>query len=168
MITIESLTTQLPGPGPRPAPPVALSISNAGLEFTRHQLRSLSAGTREAMVVWAGQPHAGGALVTHVITPEVQARYDHLTVPSASRAELAMYLRREGLLLFADLHTHPTEAFLSEADRARPLSARRGFYAIVVPDFAAEPAWAGWRCYEATDPGWQEVSCDERICSEPC
>jgi hypothetical protein len=65
--------------------------------------------------------------------------------------------------LFADLHTHPTKAFLSCADRARPLSVRSGFYAIVVPDFAAGPARAGWRCYEATGSDWAEVIFGDRF-----
>jgi len=168
VIHVEPFTTRLPGPGPGPAPPVTLTLSIGVLEFTQHQLRALSAGTREAMVVWAGQPHPGGALVTHVITPDVHAHYDQLTMPSATRAELAMYLRREDLLLFADLHTHPTAAFLSRADRARPLSTRRGYYAVVVPDFGGGPAGTGWRCYEATGPDWKEVICDDRFRPEPC
>lgn len=163
MIQIESFTTRMPAPGPRPAPPVTLNLSSGVLEFTQHQLESLSAGAREALVVWAGWPQGQAALVTHVITPEACAYYDHLTLPSLARAELATYLRRENLLLFADLHTHPGRAFLSEADRARPLSIRRGFYAIVVPDFGAGPVGRGWRCYESTGSNWEEVNCDDRF-----
>lgn len=163
MIQAQSFATQMPGPAPRPAPPITLTLSSRLLEFTQRQLRSLSAGTREALVVWAGRPHRGGALVTHVITPGICAHYDHLTVPGATRAELATYLRREELLLFADLHTHPTAAFLSRADRAKPLSIRPGFYAIVVPDFAVGPAGSGWRCYESAGTDWEEVNCDDRL-----
>jgi len=163
VIRIQSFAMLMPGPAPRPAPPVTLTLSSELLDFTQRQLRSLSAGTREALVVWAGRAHRGGALITHVITPEVCAHYDHLTVPSGARAELATYLRREKLLLFADLHTHPTVAFLSPADRARPLSIRPGFYAIVVPEFAVGPAGSGWRCYESTGTNWEEVNCDDRL-----
>jgi hypothetical protein len=163
VINVQSFGAQMPGPAPRPAPPVTLILSSGLLEFTQRQLRSLSAGTREALVVWVGRAHNGGALVTQVITPETCAHYDHLTVPSGTRAELATYLRRENLLLFADLHTHPTAAFLSHADRARPLSTRPGFYAIVVPDFAVGPAGLGWRCYESTGTDWEEVTCDDRL-----
>lgn len=163
MIQVQSFATQMPGPALRPAPPVTLTLSSGLFDFTQRQLRSLSAGTREALVVWAGRTCRGGALITHVITPETCARYDHLTVPSATRAELAIYLRREDLLLFADLHTHPTLAFLSHADRARPLSIRPGFYAIVIPDFAVGPAGSGWRCYESTGTDWEEVTCDDRL-----
>jgi proteasome lid subunit RPN8/RPN11 len=133
------------------------------LEFTQHQLHSLSAGTRESLVVWAGRPRGQTAQVTHVITPEAHASRDHLTLPSDTRAELAAYLRREGLLLFADLHTHPERAFLSQADRARPLSVRPGFYSVVVPDFADGRAGYKWRCYESTGSDWEEVDCDGRF-----
>jgi hypothetical protein len=152
-----------PGPGPRPEPPVSVTVSGEILDLTQQQLRSVSAGVRESMVVWAGQPHAAGAIITHIITPEVRSTRDHLTIPSATRAELATYLQQEGLLLFADLHTHPAEAFLSYADQARPLSARPGFYAIVVPDFAVGPPGAGWRCYEATGSAWDEVIFGDRF-----
>ena len=163
MIQVQSFATLMPGPALRPAPPVTLTLSSGLLDFTQRQLRSFSAGTREALVVWAGSPHPGGALITHVITPETCAHYDHLTVPSGTRAELATYLRREELLLFADLHTHPTAAFLSRADRAQPLSIRPGFYAIVVPEFAVGLAGSGWRCYESTGTDWEEVNCDDRL-----
>jgi proteasome lid subunit RPN8/RPN11 len=145
---------------------VALTLGDGVLEFTHQQLRELSAGVRESMVVWAGRPYDGGALVTHVVAPEVDAHYDRITVPNTVRAELAMFLRREGLLLFADLHTHPGEAYLSPADRARPLSTRPGFYALVVPEFAAGPAGVGWHCYESTGSDWKEVSCADRFRAE--
>lgn len=163
MIRVKCFAAPRPGPaGPRPAPPVSLDAGNEILRYSQDQLRGVSAGIRESLIVWAGQPRPRGAVVTHVITPEVDSARDHLTVPSATRAELASYLRREGLLLFADLHTHPDAAFLSPADRARPLSARPGFYAIVVPDFADGPPRAGWRCYESTGTDWLEVDFRER------
>jgi hypothetical protein len=167
VIQVRSFATQMPSPAPRPAPPVTLTLSSGLLDFTQRQLRSLSAGTREALVVWAGRVHRGEALVTHVITPEACAHYDHLTVPSGTRAELATYLRREDLLMFADLHTHPTAAFLSRADRAKPLSIRPGFYAIVIPDFAVGPAGSGWRCYESTGTDWEEVNRNDRLRAGP-
>jgi proteasome lid subunit RPN8/RPN11 len=163
VIHVQRIGAGRPGPGLRPGPPVSVTVSREILDITQQQLRSVSAGVRESMVVWAGQPLAAGAVITHVITPEVRSTRDHLTMPSATRAELAMYLRQEGLLLLADLHTHPAEAFLSCADQARPLSTRPGFYAIVVPDFAAGSAGAGWRCYEATESGWNEVIFGDRF-----
>jgi hypothetical protein len=163
VIQTESFTMRMPEPALRPTPPVTLILSSGVLEYTQHQLQSLSAGTREALVVWAGRTHDQAALVTHVITPDACASYDHLTLPSLTRAELASYLSRERLLAFADLHTHPTRAFLSQADRARPLSIRRGFYAIVVPDFAAGPAGREWRCYESTGSDWEEVNFNDRL-----
>jgi len=73
------------------------------------------------------------------------------------------FVRREGLLIFADLHTHPGAAFLSEADRARPFGSKEGFYAIVVPEFAAAAAPEGWAMYEARAGEWFPVDVSERI-----
>jgi proteasome lid subunit RPN8/RPN11 len=167
VIRVESFAGPRPGPGPRPVPPVRLAIGSEILGYTQGELREASAGIRESLVVWAGQPGTCGAIVTHVITPDTESTRDHLTVPSATRAELASYLRREGLLLFADLHTHPAAAFLSEADRAQPFSSRPGFYAIVVPEFAAGPPGAGWCCYESTGVSWREVSLRDRCRTQP-
>src|SRR6185437_5447261 len=76
VIQIESFATRMPEPTSRPAPPVTLTLSSGVLEFTQRQLQSLSAGTREALVVWAGRTQGQAALVTHVITPEACASYD--------------------------------------------------------------------------------------------
>lgn len=167
MIRVQSFAGPRPGPGPRPVPPVRLAIGSEILGYTQGQLRGTSAGIRESLVLWAGQPDAGGAIVTHIITPDVESTRDHLTVPSATRAELASYLRREALLVFADLHTHPAAAFLSQADRAQPFSSRPGFYAIVIPEFGAGPPGAGWRCYESTGVSWLEVSFRDRCWTQP-
>jgi hypothetical protein len=47
--------------------------------------------------------------------------------------------RERKLTLVADIHTHPTAAFQSEADRKNPMVACAGHIAIIVPDFASAP-----------------------------
>ena len=145
--------------GPRPAHPVRLTLTDGVLAGTQQALRSCSGGRREALTLWAGRPVDGGALITHVIIPTVQSGYDRLDVPGAARAEVATFLRRERLLVFADLHTHPAQAFLSHADRVSPYSTLTGFHAIVIPDFATGAPGAGWRLYTYTDSDWKENDC---------
>jgi proteasome lid subunit RPN8/RPN11 len=127
-------------------------------EATQDALRIGSAGRRESIVIWAGRPLSATSVdVTHLVLPVFESSARHLVIPQPERAILAEYLRDERLLAFADLHTHPEDAFLSEADKARPFSARDGFFAVVVPDFARHPPGQGWRFYTARAGSWSEV-----------
>jgi proteasome lid subunit RPN8/RPN11 len=154
-----------PAAQPRPSPPVRLIISHASLAATQEALRNESASEREALVLWAGRTvDSDLAVVCHLIVPACVASEDVLVVPHGERVDVSQFVRAQGLLVFADLHTHPQAAFLSLADRARPFSVRRGFYALVVPDFARREPLDGWRMYEETGGEWEEVCLDERIC----
>lgn len=167
-MNVVHIATQPGPPRPRPAPPVTLSLSRDLVEDTQQALRVTSAGVRESLVLWAGRTvDAHATVVTHVIEPECIATNDVLIVPKYERVAVARFLRDYDLLIFADLHTHPGAAFLSAADRARPFSSRDGFYAVVVPDFATRAPLDGWRVYEASDGGWEEVELNGRLCTEP-
>lgn len=148
----------------RPAPPVRLKLPEGGFARTQEELRALSDGVRESLVLWAGRPtNSGDAEVTHVMSLECAASDLRLVVPLDERLAALQFVRREGLLIFADLHTHPGAAFLSEADRARPFGSKDGFYAIVIPDFAMGAAPDGWAMYEARAGDWFSVDVSERI-----
>ncbi len=152
------IAATLPVPAARPAPPLQLSLGPGVLETTQDVLRTESNGSREALTIWAGRPRdATTVLVSHVITPVVEADHDWLTISLPERTAIATYLRGEQLLAVADIHTHPEAAFLSKIDRRRPFSSRNGFYALVIPNFATDPPAAGWRCYVAIDGDWREV-----------
>lgn len=160
------LTRDSPPPGDRPAGHVRLHLPAGAPEATQDELRSRSAGTREALVVWAGRPAVGrDVTITHLLGLDCEATRLRLVVPLPERVATLKFLRSNQLLAFADLHTHPGEAFLSDADCARPFGSRDGFYAIVVPDFAEGPALSRWAMYEAVGGGWLEVNVDDRIAS---
>jgi hypothetical protein len=166
VIRIQRLADKLPLPGPRPASP-RLALADLTVSTTQAELRLLSQGARESFAIWAGRPLGDSAMISHVISIECPANRYRLAVPSDSRAELATLLHREKLLAFADLHTHPDEAFLSAADRAEPFSSRPGFYSIVIPRFASGTPGSGWRAYQATEHTWQEVCCCDRFTPWP-
>lgn len=158
------LTAELPPPGKRPPRPVRLDLPAGAVERTQEELRALSAGCREALVLWAGRPSGScTATVTHLIALDCEASRLRLVVPMQERIAALGFVRAHELLVFADLHTHPREAFLSDADRARPFAVRDGFYAIVVPNFAEGPALSGWAIYEAVARDWEEVPVRGRI-----
>jgi hypothetical protein len=164
-MNVYCLTDAMPAPAARPGPPVKLHLAEGVIKATQRLLCEGSDGWREAIVLWAGRADGDGtALVSHVVAPLFDSGPDWLTIPLEERSVVVQFVRRERLLLFADLHTHPRGAFLSPADRARPFSARRGFYAVVIPDFAQGSPGDGWRFYEAdADATWPEVRARERV-----
>lgn len=153
-----------PPPGARPSPPIDFQLGDGLLLATQDALREGSAGRRESTVLWAGRPLGEStAFISHLLLPAFLSRHDFLTIPQEERIRIATYLRTEGLMAFADLHTHPRRAFLSEPDRERPFSQKDGFYAIVIPDFGRRGPAAGWRFYEARSGEWHEIEPAERI-----
>ena len=130
-------------------------------------LREGSARGNEALVFWAGIPIGQSAYITELLIPMCHSSYNRLVVPQDERSAVLAHIRTRRLLVFADLHTHPGAAYLSEADRVRPFSNRPGFYAVVVPNFATGMPGSGWRAFEAVPGGWTEVMLDARIESVP-
>lgn len=134
------------------------------LALTQERLRALAGGVRESLVLWAGRPSgASSALISHLVEPDVKAEFDRLSVSAPGRAELSTWLVEQRLLAFADLHTHPTIAFLSDADRRAPYSVLRGFFSVVIPDFARGLPGEGWRYYLRTADDWAEVRGDVAV-----
>jgi hypothetical protein len=155
---------ELPPPGPRPSAPLVLHLPAGLTERTQEELAVASEKRREAIVLWAGRSTVdGAALITHLLMPTFESDFDRLVIPPRVRHELALWLRRERLLVFADLHDHPHEAFLSEADVVAPFSSKDGFYAVVIPSFATGEPLRGWRTYEAIGGHWHERAIGSRF-----
>jgi hypothetical protein len=161
---VRVFTDSIPEPGRRPDAPVDLVLAPGLLAATQDELLARSDGRREALVLWAGRSSPDGrAVISHLLTPAFVSRRDHLTIPPAERHLLADWVRGEQLLIFSDLHTHPTRAFLSSADIAAPFSTRDGFYATVIPNFARGAPGEDWRLYEVLNGRWHEVPPKARI-----
>lgn len=68
--------------------------------------------------------------------------------------------RAEKLSVIADVHTHPGEAYQSEADRQNPMIAQAGHVAVIVPRYASGRIWRhrlGVFLYEG-DHRWTNLS----------
>lgn len=111
-------------------------------------LRVRGGGRRESACVWAGTREAGVEHAREVIFLDdlpgtVGRRLQHRT----SRAAVAALLQRArdlGLVIVADVHTHPSDwVELSEVDQAHPIEYRVGLVALVLPDFAVGVADIG-------------------------
>lgn len=147
------------GSPPRPA---RLSVPAGLTAATAAALREAGDAGREGLVLWAGRPDGSPVMtVSALIEPDVVGERDWMSVTAQGRLEVVAYLREDDLLVAADVHTHPAEAFLSPVDAAHPYSARPGHLAVVVPSFARGPVGAGWRAYELDGRRWLERRLEE-------
>ena len=104
-------------------------------------LRSLSGGTRESVVLWAGTVQGRAAIVRRLVVPRQNANAKHFDVPLGERLRIAQQFANSGEKLLVQLHTHPGQAFHSPADDRLALPRHTGALSIVVPGFAA--TWHG-------------------------
>ncbi len=140
-----------------PPSPARLEAPGGLVAATSAALRRAGAAGREGLVLWAGRPDGGASvLISHLIEPEAEGDKDWLRVTVVARAEVLALLRARDLLVVADVHSHPFEAFLSPVDARHPYSARIGHVAVVVPDLGRGAGMDGWRAYEVGSDGWIE------------
>jgi hypothetical protein len=124
-------------------------------------------GTRgfEGLVLWAGTIANNDARVTQGLVPPQQPIGDErgvgYFVDGDSLFELNVHLHRSGLLLLAQVHSHPSEAYHSEADDRYAIVTAEGGYSLVAPDFGEAFAIASCAVYRLSGGEWLELGEDE-------
>ncbi len=109
---------------------------------TVQTLKTHSAGWREAVALWQGRVlDAHTARVTGLIVPRQDTGPLHFNVPLAERLRIVGEVSAVDEFILIQLHTHPREAFHSEADDRLAITKHTGAISIVVPDFADR--WTG-------------------------
>jgi hypothetical protein len=119
----------------------------------------------EALVLWLGQidTAASHAEVITAFLPKQNPIKGEDGVGYFVTGETLFHLNRglseTGLRLIAQVHSHPTEAFHSEADDRYAIVTAEGGLSLVVPDFGHAPAdpttWAVYRLEKNT---WCELA----------
>jgi proteasome lid subunit RPN8/RPN11 len=114
-----------------------VTYSPTVLATTLRELRE--AGTRrcECIVLWLGRPADGVIRVEEAYVPLHEAREDMFHIPPASMATLHAHLRKHRLMVAAQVHSHPREAFHSLADDRWAIIRHEGALSLVLPYFAA-------------------------------
>lgn len=121
----------------------------------------------EGLVLWLGAVNEAEAVVSKVITPpQTPIKSEHgvgYVVSGETLFALNRHLNESGLRLIAQVHSHPTHAYHSEADDRYAIVTREGFFSLVVLDFAFGPADIScWAIYRLMGGCWVEISSDER------
>ncbi len=144
---------------------IVLCNANA-VDTTLAYLRE--AGTRncEGIVLWLGRRTANAIHVEAVYRPAHVASEDMFHIPPASMTALQAELRQKRLMVAAQVHSHPMEAFHSKADDRWAIIRHEGALSLVVPYFASKTTTATFikdaKAYQfSSDAKWELVPSQE-------
>lgn len=112
------------------------ALWNALIEHLRQQ----GGGVRESGAFLLGHKTDAGRVATgFLLYEQLQAdalQGDYVQLDASSFAKLWEVCRAEGLIVVADVHTHPAGPGQSRSDRTNPMVALKGHIALIVPRFA--------------------------------
>jgi hypothetical protein len=113
--------------------PLVISRELVGLTLTQFQ----RPGRRqsECVSLWLGKRRDGCIHVEKVWVPEQTAGADFFEIPERSMEALFAEIRKDRLVVAAQIHTHPYEAFHSYADDKWAIVRHTGALSLVVPYF---------------------------------
>jgi hypothetical protein len=135
------------------------------IDHTELLLRQHGVCGDEGFGIWAGTLAGGDAFVSTLLVPRIEGGGFHGEVSAATAAKLFEELDLLDLVPIAQIHSHPSEAFLSPIDAERPLVATPGFLSIIIPSFGfVDLADVDvWRAYEFHGRNnWRELDQAER------
>lgn len=115
---------------------VLLTCPKDVVATTLMHLREAGSRECECVVLWLGRRRHDGLIVERAYRPLHQARVDEFHIPSQGMAALHLELRRNRLMVAAQVHSHPHEAFHSLADDRWAVVRHEGALSLVVPHFA--------------------------------
>jgi hypothetical protein len=117
----------------------------------------------EGVALWAGVQRDSIFEVTTTIIPKQQASKTFAGLQYAVDGDelhrINVYLYQNKLTLFAQIHSHPTDAYHSETDDDYSIITAIGGFSIVIPDFASGPLDVKkWVVYQlAGQQQWYEL-----------
>ena len=142
----------------------SIEVNASCVADTYRFLRRAGRKGYEGLVLWPGRLEATRISVDAALIPtQTVFRSENglgYRVEEDELARIADHIADHGLVLPVQVHSHPSEAYHSEADDADPIVATLGGVSIVVPDFATGPpdpaTWAIYRLLPGQ--GWVELS----------
>jgi hypothetical protein len=110
------------------------------LKRARRYLQTFGRRHVEGYLCWSGVPTGKDEVEIRscIFPPDFEpseSSFGRLEIGIQRAFGMGNIVAQRGELIFAQMHSHPDEAFHSPIDDARPISHRPGFMSIVVPDF---------------------------------
>lgn len=115
---------------------IKLYIPLVAVEQTIQLLQASGRQRKEGIVLWLGRMDDSQAHVQHVYQPIHSAASDFFRIPRKGMTNLMGYLDEHGVRVVAQVHSHPAEAFHSEADNTWAIVRHLDALSLVLPYFA--------------------------------
>lgn len=114
-----------------------LYVPAAVVASTIAELQAGGARKSERVVFWLGRRCPSRIQVNEAFVPQQHADYDYFRIPPAAMRQLFAHLRTRESMIAAQVHSHPGEAFHSEADDRWAIVRHEGALSIVLPNFGS-------------------------------
>ena len=141
-----------------------VKIGRSTIEKMLKTMREFGSHGCEVLVLWLGEtdPINGHAVVDQAYVPRQKPISSEDGVGYFVAGETLFQLNRDlsetGLRLIAQVHSHPCEAYHSEADDRYAIVTAQGGLSLVVPNFGHAPADPNsWAVYRLNGQDWLEV-----------
>lgn len=108
------------------------------IETTLMHLRNAGRNRCECVVLWLGKRDVESIRITEAYRPLQTAQADMFHIPREGMAELHGKLRQNRVMVAAQIHSHPFQAFHSKADDRWAIVRHENALSLVVPNFASE------------------------------
>jgi proteasome lid subunit RPN8/RPN11 len=139
-----------------------VTCPNTIVETTLDWLREAGHTRRECVALWLGRRGPASIDVVDAYRPEQTAEIDMFHIPPRGMTELHAVLRQRRLMVAAQVHSHPAEAFHSMADDRWAIVRHEDALSLVVPYFALKTTTQNFlthtKVYRFTATSqWQEI-----------
>lgn len=122
-----------------------LTCPKTVVETTLQHLREAGTLRRECVMLWLGRREGDQVRVLGAYRPLQTAKADRFHINGAGMAALHQELRRQRVMVAAQVHSHPMEAFHSKADDEWAIVRHEGALSAVVPYFASATTHTNFR-----------------------
>ena len=113
-----------------------ITVDRRIVSHTIDELRQGGQARTERFALWLGRRADNTVQIAESYVPKYEASSDYFHIGRPEMAKLIAYLRERELMIGAQLHTHPAEAFHSTADDRWAIVRHVGALSVVLPYFA--------------------------------
>lgn len=145
-----------------------VTINRAIIQQMLQTMQEFGSRGWELLTLWVGEiePKEGEARVVQAFIPKQKPISSEDGVGYFVESETLFQLNRDlsesGLRLIAQVHSHPQEAYHSEADDRYAIVTAEGGLSLVVPNFGDAPADPNaWAVYRLHGRDWRELNANE-------
>jgi proteasome lid subunit RPN8/RPN11 len=115
-----------------------LHCPSAAIEQTLTHLKDAGTRYQECVVLWLGKREREAVHIQRCYLPLQRAKSDQFHIPPEGMVALQSLMRSERLMVAAQVHSHPNEAFHSKADDTWAIVRHEGALSLVIPRFASD------------------------------